>query len=415
MAWSAWRGVRGGGLATLLLAGSPAAAWTQQIMDPVVRVVAPPPAPQAAQTTSAAKPKPAAVKTAARHEPAHAAKKLATKRTRPAEHLAAAKARHEQAKQVEIAKQAEPRKAVAVAEAKPEPASYTITTVHDGVTQTATRVVPLTPVAGMVMPSPAAPVETRPSPAPPGPVAQAKSAVPGPQLASTQPQIVATSVSLTEWAGANAMARFTARAATARPPAPAKAAAASAPVIGPPDPKAAAVLVASFLKEAFQIAKSNGTSLQRRARLADLFAGKMDVPRIAGYTTNDQLSGVSSDIQQRFRTILVSYLVETYYPQLELASDPKVTVDTAPAEPLSNHTAVVWTTFTKDGWGSQSVKWHLLNEDGHYKIVDIFSAGASLVQMERDTFVSVMRNGGLNELMAKLDQRTKQLATAATE
>jgi len=67
------------------------------------------------------------------------------------------------------------------------------------------------------------------------------------------------------------------------------------------------------------------------------------------------------------------------------------------------------------GWGSQSVKWQLAVEDGGFKIIDILSAGASLVQMERDTFLSVMRNGGLNQLMAKLDARTKELATAATE
>jgi hypothetical protein len=35
--------------------------------------------------------------------------------------------------------------------------------------------------------------------------------------------------------------------------------------------------------------------------------------------------------------------------------------------------------------------------------------------MERDTFLSVMRDGGLPELMAKLDARTKALAGAATE
>jgi ABC-type transporter MlaC component len=182
------------------------------------------------------------------------------------------------------------------------------------------------------------------------------------------------------------------------------------------DRKAAGVFVANFLKEAFRIAKLNGaSSLQRRAALAELFAGNMDVKRIAGYTTSDQLGQKAPDIQQRFRAILVSYLVETYYPQLELASDPSVRVETATGEPLADGTAVVWTTFTKDGWGSQSVQWHLAAGNGGYRIVDIFSAGASLAQMERDTFQSVMRNGGFNELMAKLDARTKELASAAAE
>ena len=104
---------------------------------------------------------------------------------------------------------------------------------------------------------------------------------------------------------------------------------------------------------------------------------------------------MSPDIQQRFRTILISYLVETYYPRLELASDPSVTVQTAPAEPLPDGTAVVWTTFTKDGWGRNRSNGTCWRKTAGFKIVDIFSAGASLVQMERDTFLSVMRNGGL--------------------
>jgi ABC-type transporter MlaC component len=182
------------------------------------------------------------------------------------------------------------------------------------------------------------------------------------------------------------------------------------------DPKTAAAFVSGFLSEAFRIAKLPGAnSLQRRAQLAELFADKIDMKRIAGYTAADELTGKSADIQQRFRTILVSYMVETYYPQLETASSPGVRVDTAPVEPLADGTAVVWTTFTKDGWGSQSVKWYVAAEAGHYKVVDIFTAGASLVQMERDTFRSVMRDGGLITLMAKLDARTRELASAATE
>ena len=195
------------------------------------------------------------------------------------------------------------------------------------------------------------------------------------------------------------------------------AASAPAPAAQPVDAKTAATAyVTTFLRDAFRLAKLPGaTSLQRRAQLADLFAGKMDVNRIAGYTTADGLTKLSPELQQRFRTILVSYLVETYYPQLELASDPGVRVETAAAEPLSDGTAVVWTTFTKDGWGSQSVKWLVAPGSGGYKVVDIFSAGASLVQMERDTFQSVMRDGGVNNLMSRLDARTKELASAATD
>ena len=424
MTWSTWRGVLGGSLATLLLVAPAAATWaeTTALAQPGVAK----PADKNPATATKAKPK--VVREAAKREPAHPAKKIAASKPKPpVKHLVAAKKKPEPAKKLEVAKKAEPAKIVA-ATAKPAPPSYTITTMHDGVTQTTTRIVPLTatPVAtAAAAPAQKPPAETKVAAAasatqiasaPPSAPVETKPAEVRPAVVSTAPKAAVIPVSLTQPAATAKPASFAAVAATSlaapaeKPPAPA-----SPQATQPTDPKAAAAFVSSFLSEAFRIAKSDGTSLQRRARLAELFAGKMDMKRIAGYTTADELNGTSSDIQQRFRTILVSYLVETYYPQLELASDPSVTVDTAPVGPLPDGTAVVWTTFTKDGWGSQSVKWHLVNEDGHYRIVDIFSAGASLVQMERDTFLSVMRNGGLTDLMAKLDARTKELASAATE
>jgi ABC-type transporter MlaC component len=400
MAWRTWRGLIGGSVAALMLIASATATLAQTASPPST------PAKIAQKPT-----KPAATKAAAKKPaPAHPAAKLAVAKPKtPVKKFAAAAKKPAPAKTLAVAakKPVEPTKIAAVA-AKPEPASYTVTTTRGNVTYTATRIVPLPATQALVNPvAPATPVVAAVSAPPVIPVVAAVSAPSAPA------QIAALPVSLTEpVVTAPPLVKTPVAAVVAKPaPAPEK------PIAShPANPDAATAFVANFLKEAFRIAKADDkTSLQRRAVLADLFASKMDVKRIAGYTTSDELTGATADIQKRFRTILVSYLVETYYPRLELASDPTVTVETTPAEPLPDGTAVAWTTFTKDGFGSQSVKWHLAAEDGGFKIVDILSGGASLVQMERDTFLSVMRNGGLNELMAKLDARTKELATAATE
>lgn len=421
MTWGTWRGVLGGSLVALLLVAPAAITWAETTAPAQPSVARP----AAKNVATATKAKPKMPREAAKHEPAHPAKKLAAAKPKSTGHLAAAKKKSEPAKKIEVAKRAEPVKTAAATATKSAPPSYTITTVRNGVTQTTRRIVPPTATPAVAAtPAPAQATETKVAAAPitqiasvaPSAPVETKPAEIKPTVAATQPKATMIPVTLTQPAAPAKPASFAAVAATSlaapteKPPATA-----STQATQPADPKAASAFVSSFLSEAFHIAKSDGTSLQRRARLAELFAGKMDMKRIAGYTTAEELNGASSDIQQRFRTILVSYLVETYYPQLELASDPSVTVDTAPAGPLPDGTAVVWTTFTKGSYGSQSVKWHLLNEDGHYRIVDIFSAGASLVQMERDTFLSVMRNGGLNELMTKLDARTKELASAATE
>jgi ABC-type transporter MlaC component len=361
--------------------------------------------------TAIAKPaKPAPAKIAAKKpESAHPTKKLAASPVKP--------------KAISPKLAATAKKPVAAPQAAsvaPLLPSYTVTTTRGDVTYTTTRLVPLpatphpTTVAAVTAPPPASHGEPN-SAAPAQPVTQVASvpASPAPALqqnAAAAPAqrpaapITATPVSLTSRPDA-----------TSTPPAKV-ALPLAANTVQPANQAAATSFVDAFLKDAFHIARLDGAnSLQRRAQLADLFATKMDVRRIAGYTTADGLTATSTDIQQRFRTILISYLVETYYPRLELASDPTVAVDTLPGPVLPDGTAVVWTTFTKPGISPQSVKWHLIAEGGGFKIVDIFSAGASLVQMERDTFLSVMRDGGISELMAKLDARTKALAMAATE
>ncbi len=437
MVWRIWRGLFGGGVVALSLVTPAAislaqtaaqtpvatapdwlnstAAAAKAVKVPTINVVIPAPAPAPAVKVAVTRPAAPAKKLAAAPKKPEPTKKIvAAKKPAEPKKLATADQRH-----------AEPTKLAATPPKPPSP-SYTVITTNGNVTYTTTHTVTPTtnpaPRTATATPPPTAqapvkppavipvsltePMRTTPAPVPQKPIAE-RPATPA-QLASAS----IVPVSLTEPVKTVAAPVPVAQKPVAEKPL------ATAPTTpaAPPDSKSATVFVSKFLTDAFHIAKLNGaTSLQRRAQLADLFAGKMDVKRIAGYTTADELTGASTDMQNRFRTILVSYLVETYYPQLELAADPSVTVETAAAQPLPDGTAVVWTIFTKTGWGAQSIQWHLAAENGGLKIVDIFSAGASLVQMERDTFQSVMRNGGLSELMAKLDARTRELASAATE
>jgi ABC-type transporter MlaC component len=418
MVWTRWRGVLGGSAATLLLTASAtiALAQTATLTPPTTLIlpyIPPPivilPAQPAATNADSGKP-----------DPAHPAKQTAAAKSKaPATKLAATPKKPASAKNIAVAakKPATPTK-TAAATPKLMPASYTVTTTRDNVTYTSTRVVPVTLKTAAATPAMPPTVDTTPASLTP----PAASTLPPP--ATTTPAI---SASLTEPAAttsppATTLTAIPASLTLAAEPAPrvekaTPAKPAPPPAVTtapPPSGGAATAFVSNFLKDAFRIAKSDGkTSFQRRAELASLFASKMDMKFIAGYTTADELIGATTDMQQRFRAILVNYLVETYYPRLELASDPSVTVDVTPAQPFPDGSSVVWATFTKAGWGSQSIKWHLTVDAGSFKVVDIFSGGASLVQMERDTFQSVMRNGGIKELMAQLDARTKQLAAAA--
>ena len=365
------QGLLGGGLAALLLCAPAAAPLAQTSQAHPVTI---PPAKDLATPPDGVKPVKPGAKSAAKvtdkhSAPGHSAK-VTTKPKPPAKKVATAK--KPAPKPVSIMP-APVRQATAA-----PPPSYTITTVRDNVTTKTTRVVPV--------PAPGAAAASLASVTP-------KPAAPPAQAAATPPPVTA--------------------------PAPtAPTLAATTPGASPSPHQTAATpassFVSTFLGRAFGIARDGSmTPLQRRALLADLFANRMDVGRIAGYTTGDELTGQTADFQHRFKTILISYLVETYYPRIEIAADPSVKVEVTAAAPQPDGTAVVWTNFTKSDWVTQTVKWHLAPVADGFKIVDIYSGGASLVQMERDTFRSVMRDGGLPQLMAKLDARTKALSTAA--
>jgi ABC-type transporter MlaC component len=362
------------GLTALLIAAAPVAR--AQDASPAAPATPAPTTPAKPVPPKSAPPRTTVKKT----EPAHPAPKVAAhpaKPTAPVKKIATAPKKSTTPARVAAApKKLTPERIATAAPKQTEPVtSYTITTTRDNVTYRTTRVVP---TAGAAAPGPQ---QVASAPATPPPAEH-----PAPQPSSPP------------------------AAATLTPPPTSPPAGAAPPAISP---KPAAAFVSRFLADAFNIARETGaSSMQRRAQLSELFATHMDIPRIAGYTTGDELATAPAEVRRRFNAILISYLVETYYPRIELASDPAVSVQTMPAPQLADGTAAVWTTFNKSGWSPQTVRWHLQQSGDGFKIVDIFSAGASLVQMEHDTFVSVMRSGGLPELMAKLDARTKALASA---
>ena len=362
MGQRARRGVPGWGLAVLMLCLAAAPSQAQQ-PTPAAK-----PAVAAKIAVKPAKPNPH--KGVAAKPSQHPSHQLAahTAKSKPTAHKLAALPKHP----------APAPKTAAAAPPRPAAPSYTETTLRDGVTLGTAKIVVPTPIAV------AARVETSPA---------------------ASPVVVANPPS----------APIKAAAAVNPPSAPITPDTAANPPLAPIKAASAAAFVTTFLDDAFRIARaSNVSALQRRAQLGVLFAGNMDIADIAGYTTGEKLAAQPTDFQQKFRSILISYLVETYYPKIEAASDRSISVEITPAPALPDGTAVVWTTFTKTGWGSQSVKWHLAAaKDGSFKVMDTLTGGASLVEMERATFLSVMRNGGVPSLMAKLDARTRELASAA--
>jgi len=177
--------------------------------------------------------------------------------------------------------------------------------------------------------------------------------------------------------------------------------------------RSASDFVTSFLSEAFRIARSaDGAPDRRRAELANLMTTRMDLGRILVYATHAAYQAASPEMQAQFRLSFASFLAEAYTPRIKLAAELSVTAGDPRRGPDGGIT--VSTTFTKPGIGESTIDWQLEPAGNSYKIVDVGSEGVSLLQIQRSSFTSVMASdGGLQGLLAKMDARTRELASAA--
>src|SRR5216683_4465471 len=92
--------------------------------------------------------------------------------------------------------------------------------------------------------------------------------------------------------------------------------------------------VVGFLKDSLAACRSTQNPSQvRETKLRDLFRTKLDIPLIARLTTNNGLTEAAPDIQRRFESLLVDYLVQLYSLKIEDCADSAIEAKIEPPSP----------------------------------------------------------------------------------
>jgi ABC-type transporter MlaC component len=164
--------------------------------------------------------------------------------------------------------------------------------------------------------------------------------------------------------------------------------------------------VAEFLDGAFTLFRETDIApIERRERLRILVQNKMDIPSLALFTTGAPLDKMSLNVQEHLRHALVDYLVTAYSIMMEDCA--KISFDTIVEPTRIDGTAVVTTIFHKPGSPPEPVTWHLRPANGFFRIADVIAGGVSLAVTQREVFLSVMRDGGLPQLISKLEAHSQ--------
>jgi phospholipid transport system substrate-binding protein len=147
---------------------------------------------------------------------------------------------------------------------------------------------------------------------------------------------------------------------------------------------------------------------QRTARLRSLFADYFDVGHLAAFALG-RYRAIATPLQhQQFANLYLEYTVATYGAQLSqfgLAPFRVTGMHAYGGQPVVSSEIV-----RPDGRRVQ-IDWHLVDQDGTYKISDVVIGGYSMEITQRNDFAQWIQNNGgsFDALLAIMRQQIAQL------
>ena len=151
------------------------------------------------------------------------------------------------------------------------------------------------------------------------------------------------------------------------------------------------------------------TSADRQRQLGGFLDADFDVPQIAGFVLGHYWQKATDAERQRFTTVFRDFLVRVYSQRFNDYDGASFKVIGQHVEDTAN--TVVFTEMNQPASGQQMrVEWRVVDKDG-YRIVDISAGGVSLAKVQREDFMSSLRqNGGsVSNLILQLQEKVALL------
>jgi len=200
-------------------------------------------------------------------------------------------------------------------------------------------------------------------------------------------------------------------ASLAQPPAPRSA---PAPQLAQAALAPAAVIekLGGAMLDTMKNAKSLGYQ-GRFQKLAPVIVEAYDLPRMMSVAVGGAWKQTTPDQQQRLVDAFARYTVAVHASRLDGFSGE--TFKVAGSAPLANGRTRVKAQFVRTSGATENIDYVLEEENGRWKIVDVFyRSSISEVATRRSEYTAVIKNAGVEQLIAKMDEKTAELGNNKT-
>jgi len=177
----------------------------------------------------------------------------------------------------------------------------------------------------------------------------------------------------------------------------------------PPGGHPAAQAVLRMAQEAMAVLSDASLSEDQRAgKLRHMMAQNIDIPPIARFVLGRYWRGATERQREVYVAAYSDYILSTYAAKIGGGGAAVDRFDVIKTQVHGTKDFLVHCVVGRAGGEPLRVVWRLRQRDGRYRIIDLMVEGVSLVQTQRQEFVSFIRaNGGsVDKLIAELRQRT---------
>ena len=177
----------------------------------------------------------------------------------------------------------------------------------------------------------------------------------------------------------------------------------------PPGGHPAAQAVLRMAQEAMAVLSDASLSEdQRSGKLRHMMAQDIDIPPIARFVLGRYWRGATERQREVYVAAYSDYILSTYAAKIGGGGAAVDRFDVIKTQVHGTKEFLVHCVVGRAGGEPLRVVWRLRQRDGRYRIIDLMVEGVSLVQTQRQEFVSFIRaNGGsVDKLIAELRQRT---------
>lgn len=141
--------------------------------------------------------------------------------------------------------------------------------------------------------------------------------------------------------------------------------------------------------------------------VSELIFPHFDFAIMSQWVLGEHWSSAEESARQNFVDQFRKLLVRTYATALLEFSDQEITYP--PVEQKGGNTAVVKQHISTPGSEGIPIVYRVHNKTGEWKVFDVSVDGVSLVKTYRASFGSMIRDGGLDKLIASLSNKNQEL------